>query len=253
LSLLPSAAAQRNKDNYEADLEWIVKNLYSRFTSAQVILDIALHGDKNVVIRPRAIPDPSPAEDDFSRFYNATTTPSNVQDALPAGETTSTNKEEPWKDLITGTGQGSDALIEFNPGVYQDAMGVEPKDPSDHAFWVRQGRSDCVLLHELVHAMSDVSGVDARTKSAPAGYNNLEEFTAVVITNVYAAETSGGTPPLLSGRHDGRALPLLLRGSRPFYERYRTQMQDVCDNHRRLARQLKLATGISHNPFVYCT
>src|SRR5271165_5121416 len=109
LSLLPSAAAQRNKANYEADLEWMVRNLYSRFTSSQVILQIASHGNRNVVIRPRAIPDPSPDQDEVSRLYNASTTPSSEKDAIRAGENAPAPGKEPFEDPTKGSGKGSDA------------------------------------------------------------------------------------------------------------------------------------------------
>lgn len=216
-------------------------------------IQIASHGNRNVVIRPRAIPDPSPDEDELERFYQATTSPSSQVDATHAGEAAPAPGKEPYEDPTKGSGQGSDALIEFNPGVYQDAMGAKPGNASGQMYWARVGRSDRVLLHELVHAMSDVAGVNAKTMTGPDGYDNLEEFTAIVISNVYAAETSGGTPPNLAGGHGGQVLPLLLHSSLAFYNRYKKYMQNVCDNHLRLVRLLKTATGISHNPFVFCT
>lgn len=252
LSWFPSAEAQRNKSNYEADLNWMLRFLYAKFTSSQVILQIAFHRNKNVVIRPRPIPAPSADEDDFSRVYNADTIPSSAKDAVRAGQAAPAPGKDPIEDPTKGTGAGSDALVEFNPGVYKDAMGAAPGDRESGLFWARMGRSDCVLLHELVHAMSCVSGVDAGTMAGPEHYDNLEEFTAVVISNVYAAETGGVTPPNLAGGHGNQVLPLLLRDSRAFYNRYRRYIQDACDNHPALAQQLKKATGISHNPFIYC-
>jgi hypothetical protein len=113
------------------------------------------------------------------------------------------------------------------------------------------GRSDYVLVHELVHALSDVAGVSAVTMACPDGYDNLEEFTAVVIRNVYESEVSGSAASLWGG-HDGRRLALLLREGRGFYNRYKPYMQAVCRNHPLLCRELKSGANIKHNPFVYC-
>jgi hypothetical protein len=56
LSLLPSAKAQQNKANYEADLDWIVKNINRSFVGSQLLQQIAWHSSRNVVIQPRPIP-----------------------------------------------------------------------------------------------------------------------------------------------------------------------------------------------------
>jgi Effector protein len=226
LAWFPSAAAQRNKENYEADLEWMVRKLYSRFTSSRVILQIASHGSRNVVIRPRAIPDPipnptpgSPGQDDYSRFYQASTSFSNETDAIRAGEDAPAPGKESYQNPTKGSGKGSDTLIEFNPGVYKDKGGPSPQNALDQIYWATLQRSDYVLLHELVHAMSNVSGVNATTMAGPANYKNLEEFTATVITNVYAAEDSGSTPPNLAGAYDNRsALSLELRDPLAFLQ-----------------------------------
>jgi hypothetical protein len=257
LSWLPSSAAQRNKANYEADLERIVRSIYSTFTGSQVILRIAFHRSKNVVIQPRSVgPDPNdPGQDKFSQDYNASTAPSSEVGSIRKGDDAPAPGKDATEDHTKGTGEGSDALISFNPGVYKDAMGVAPGDDDQKSkkFWAESGRSDCVLLHELVHAMSDVSGVNAQDQGAPYRYQNLEEFAAVEIANIYYAELTGAMPAILVGGHDGSVLPVQLKDSKAFYDKYKQYMQNVCDNHPELAKQLKSATGIAHNPFVYCT
>ena len=49
---------------------------------------------------------------------------------------------------------------------------------------------DEILLHELVHGLSSLVGRLADSMAGPAGYSNLEEFTAIVISNLYASETN---------------------------------------------------------------
>jgi len=254
LSWFPSAEAQRRKADYEADIDWMLRSIYSRYTGSQVILRIAFHRNKNVVIQPRSIgPHPDePDEDEFSQEYNATTQVSNLADATRKGDDAPAYGKDPIEDHTKGTGLGSDVLISFNPGVYKDAMGPTPKDHLSQKYWEGLDRSDCVLLHELVHAASDISGVNAEHEAAPDHYKNLEEFTAIVIANVYFADVCGAMPTNLVGGHDGTVLPLLLKDSQAFYNRYRQYMQNACDNHPELAKALKAATGIAHNPFIYC-
>ena len=81
----------------------------------------------------------------------------------------------------------------------------------------------------------------------------LKSSWASRVANVYFAEVCGAMPTNLVGGHDGTVLPLLLKDSNAFYTRYRKYMQNACDNHPELAKALKAATGIAHNPFIYCT
>lgn len=243
LSLFPSSEAKRNASNYESVISYMLGALYGKFVSSRVLMAIGQHKNRKVVIRPRPIPDPTPTVADDERLYNATAAPADRCDAFPKGTDCPAPGKEPWEDKTKGTGIGSDVVVDFNPGVYADAMGQAPVN--------LLGRSDYVLLHELVHALSDVSGTNAGSMGAPTGYDNLEEFTSIVVTNVYISETGGGYGSLVGG-HGGQRLPVLLTGSQAFYNRYSTYMNQVCSNHPWLTNELRKATGISHNPFIYC-
>jgi len=244
LSLFPSNEAKRNAVNYEADVLQVLSYLQSRFTSSRIIMQISHHPSKQIVIRPLPIAPPDPKVPDIERLYNSFVEPSSKVDAIRQGENAPAPGKDPDEDRTQGTGKGSDAVIKFNPGVYADAMGMAPVYPF--------GRSDYVLVHELVHALSDVSGVNAETMACPDGYDNLEEFTAIVMRNVYESEVSGSGARLWGG-HDGRPLPLLLVSGSGFYNRYKAYMEAVCRNHPLLCRELKTGTNITHNPFVYCS
>ncbi|HVS40163.1 MAG TPA: M91 family zinc metallopeptidase [Gemmataceae bacterium] len=69
-----------------------------------------------------------------------------------------------------GTGVGSSSVIHFNPRGYQ--------------------RPDCALLHELVHAVRNMSGVRDRipTEHALYYYDNQEEFYPDVVEIAYLSE-----------------------------------------------------------------
>jgi hypothetical protein len=124
LSLCPSAEAQRNASNYEADVVYLLRKLYAKFVSSRVLIRIGQYQNKKVIIRPRPIPDPDPTQlwdDKEVRLYGADTVPSNSSDAAPKGTEWKpvVPGKEPWqvKDKIVGTGLGSDAQILFNPGI----------------------------------------------------------------------------------------------------------------------------------------
>jgi hypothetical protein len=80
----------------------------------------------------------------------------------------------------SGTGTGTNATIYYRPeawGVFGTAS--DSTAPSN--------RPDEVLLHEMVHAARDMKGVSYLLPMAK-GYENEEEFLAIVITNVYLSE-----------------------------------------------------------------
>lgn len=51
-----------------------------------------------------------------------------------------------------------------------------------------------VLLHELVHADRRVKGITDRTRTKNTDYVNLEEFTAVLVSNIATSERDPSTP-----------------------------------------------------------
>src|SRR5262245_20536419 len=83
-----------------------------------------------------------------------------------------------------GTGLGSDAILEFSPENYPAYAG--PGSQADER-----------LLHELVHAMRIMHGVqnDLPIRAVPNWSNvlvfrSIEEFLAILVTNVYHAENN---------------------------------------------------------------
>jgi Effector protein len=76
----------------------------------------------------------------------------------------------------TGTGNGSDVTIHFDPDAYFRSK-CDQEGPGS--------ASDEVLLHEMVHALREMQGQRNPIPTENAGYDNDEEFLAVVVTNVY--------------------------------------------------------------------
>jgi len=113
--------------------------------------------------------------DSYDESLNASTYAVQEYAATVKGEYIMYNRQsicdhEPDGTLICrGTGTGSAADIFF----LNQATIVPAKESPDE-----------ILLHELVHALRDVSGVSFRS-AVGGGYENEEEFYAVLVTNMY--------------------------------------------------------------------
>jgi len=96
----------------------------------------------------------------------------------------------------TGTGKGSDVTIKFSPSIYGQA-GCYPEGTYG-------SKSDEVLFHEMIHALRMMQG---KYNTIPTGdrfygYENEEEFLAIIVTNVYMS-ANGVDNDGLRGGHDG--------------------------------------------------
>jgi hypothetical protein len=80
--------------------------------------------------------------------------------------------------------RASESIIFFSPHMWNRAG--KPGTSGDTS---PGSAADEVLFHELVHAMRRQAGVStSNTRKVSAGWDNLEEYTAVVLTNIYMAE-----------------------------------------------------------------
>jgi hypothetical protein len=244
LSWLPSTQAKTNASRYEAWVNATLDTLWSRFTGSRVIMAISSRQMLGrVTIRPRdASPDPTQMFDRFKSQHDLTcqaeAKPVNRKDAVIAGTPwTEEGKDYPTS---TATGRGSYAVIPFNPWLF-DNLTCGASVPTN--------RAEYVLVHELTHSLASISGKFAAYEQAPAQFDNLEEFAAIVFTNVYISET-GGTK--LVGGHHGEILPPELTPGKAFYDAYKEPLQRVCKNERNLVWKIREGKNISHNPFLYC-
>jgi hypothetical protein len=90
-----------------------------------------------------------------------------------------------------GTGEGSDAVIEFTQEIWRGEAMRPPSDAPDE-----------VLFHELVHASRTMRGVSDR-KTVSRRYGDQEEYIAVVLTNIYMSEKG---QRVFAGSHGSKVL-----------------------------------------------
>jgi hypothetical protein len=94
----------------------------------------------------------------------------------------------PERVMGTGTGTGSDTKVGFDPRQYNGSRGP------GH-------RADEILVHELVHSLRSCLGlVDCQRPDGIGDYDNVEEFYAVLLANIYMSEK--GRSPLRAGHHE---------------------------------------------------
>jgi hypothetical protein len=94
--------------------------------------------------------------------------------SLPKG-TVVTSRD--GKYTFTGTGQGSDSVVAFNPD-YRQANPLAPGSPKP---------ADAVLFHELAHASDAAQGNNLVNTPDPR-FDNGEEWQAIQSENKYLAE-----------------------------------------------------------------
>jgi hypothetical protein len=124
-----------------------------------------------------------------------------------------------------GTGKGSDVSISFDP----DDGGCF----DDHT--LPSSGYDEMLMHELVHALRQAQGLVNHVPTQDYKYDNVEEFLAIVVTNVYIsakgshrfrADHMGATrlPPALSTSagfiHDSHNFLMLNKFRRTWLETF---------------------------------
>ena len=94
---------------------------------------------------------------------------------------------------VIGSGAGTHAEIRYTPRMYH------PSDGPGQA-------PDEVLFHELVHASREMKGVFFRMP-AGNGYEDLEEYIAIILCNIYLSEKR---QEVFVGNHNGT---MILRGT----------------------------------------
>lgn len=183
---------------YERDINALITQIYGRNTGWAILSEInsAYSNSANSVIIARIM---TLAE--FRAFPAPMTHAKNEQHATPKGAPIPPDTGS--ASTIRGTGQGSGALITFDPV----AMGPNGNMAK---LWMNAGYSliawapDEMLFHELTHAMRMLQGQWLPTTlGGSTRYPNVEEFAGVLITNIYLSEKGKTT-----FRRDHRLNPL---------------------------------------------
>jgi hypothetical protein len=87
--------------------------------------------------------------------------------------------DEQGNIIGSGEGTGDDSFVEFSPEAYVSGSKSRPTGPG----W----EDDEVLFHELVHASRQVVGA-VYLLPVTQGYDNEEEYIAIVLCNIYIRE-----------------------------------------------------------------
>lgn len=157
------------------------------------------------------------------------------------------------KDPLTGTGLGSDSVVNFSPDMFGHgstgacaALGLAGKPGASPSQ---------VLFHELAHAYRQMKGL-FNTRPTIAGsvsYTNMEEFFAVVLSNVLIADPtySSGNRTLRADHQGFQALAAQLSTSKGFVAHIpnRNKMVELVQGDREFAKAVAVVRS-NFNPFA---
>lgn len=129
-----------------------------------------------------------------------------------------------------GMGLGAATTIEFTPTYFQNREGVSP---------------DCVLLHELVHALRNVRGTVQR-EPVSRGWENSEELLSIFVENMYRSEI--GQPLRISHliKKGVRMTPNHLMRDNPHFHQPMEQARNELPD---LFNAMAVLASLSYNPF----
>jgi len=252
-------------DGYEDQIMQILRALRNKWTGWAVMCEVLSRYPKRMIIQPWRY---QVYQDSNGRWqqFNATAGAQNYLDATPAGkpflqcggpQQNQPIMERPWyfpfiTKAQTGTGIGSDTIINFTPGMWTSPQ-------TSTAFGAASGTGpgvlpDEILFHEMVHGMRQMAGTAqcAATPDRP-GMDTLEEFMAIVISNVYRSEANR---PGLRADHAGfLPLPPAQATSQSFLDFDKDKptnnlqrMKQLKTEHSKLVEKLKQVSAV-FNPF----
>jgi Effector protein len=110
---------------------------------------------------------------DWSDPVNASATPRNSRDATARGKPVRIESER------VGTGRGASSTIMYTPEMWGPNGASKIRAPAYDP--------DEIIYHELVHASRQMRGVQEDIR-VNRGYDDMEEYLATVITNIYMSE-----------------------------------------------------------------
>ncbi len=121
---------------------------------------------------------------------DARASPDDWNAARPAGLDCAKDWEHPNDKSNEGTGKGTDSTVYYSPWVWPDQGNALCNEDNNAG-----NSSDEVLLHELVHSMEQVEGKLDQCEVYPPRFDptyatdNVAEFFAVLVANLYSSET----------------------------------------------------------------
>jgi nucleoid-associated protein YgaU len=170
--------------SHESQVLQILNNIGNTWSGYELFTQIYLRGvvfNKNMVIVPYSLADrANPNTGAVNAIAQAdnmdTATAPGVREFFLGSDNPNTPQDERFQTFGVGQGGGSNVHVHFSPDiVFSGTAGVQ---------------SDEILFHEMVHALREMQG---EFEAIPTGdrdktYDNLEEFFAVLMTNIYISE-----------------------------------------------------------------
>jgi hypothetical protein len=150
-----------------------------------------------------------------------------------------------------GTGRGSDGIVRFTPTMF----GYGAKGACAQFAGAPGASPSLVLFHELVHAYRAAHGTFYACPTVGTGsvYDNIEEFLAIVVSNVLASDPTFSTlnRTLRADHHGFQPLAASLATSKGFVANIpnRNKMREIALSESFLVQQLRRSKS-TFNPFA---
>ncbi|MCL2713376.1 MAG: hypothetical protein FWD68_01955 [Alphaproteobacteria bacterium] len=173
---------------YEKQVLTLLKRIRTTLTGRALFRELRRYRKHIVRIRP--------SETDKDIGPNQNEARSRAKDwkrAMARNQPMLYNDGSPWAGNVSGTGRGSDTTVFFTPSGYGYPLTVLKSDQAIIAkllceLQLAGAQADEVLFHELVHAMRQIRGL-VFLGLLRDGFQNEEEFIAILLTNIYSSET----------------------------------------------------------------
>ena len=163
---------------------------------------------------------------------NAATYQTNTAKAYPPGVRIVDDSGRTTGSTIGG---GSCTIIEITPSNYSKRAGVFSS-------------ADAGLLHEMCHGLHVMTGTLQAHRSLGANFDNLDEFWAITLTNIYVSEK--GYKQLRRDHHGRELLDPQYSTSQGFYAWAGGQIKEICKTAPTLCRDIA-AIPADFNPVRY--
>jgi hypothetical protein len=227
--------------NYEDQVKGILLSIMM-FSTGRAVIRAIESSHRRLHIVPRQ-----------ATNQNAFTHPSNYRDATNAGEPVHDGMGRHRQEWGVGTGHGTPSLIRYTPWVFPNDMlprwdAIATRNWLAILGWqpVASGLdAEEVLLHEMVHALEQMSG-RLSTRRLGYGFDTLSEFHAILVVNVFAREHSRTPRQNHSGFNTAISQSSIIPNQAEFWSR----VDAFRVRHPQLAKDLAAVT-VWGNPFQF--
>jgi hypothetical protein len=249
-------------EGYQTEVMILLSKLRWKWTGWAVMCEILRNNPRKMRVEPylAGMQSLSPTDtrdqaiQKLKTNFNATAGPTDWAKATPKGQAAlscgGANQNQPFG--VTGIGSGSDSVVKFTPAMWETSDVTAAFGATNAA---GPGvKKDEILLHEMVHGMRQMTGTSLCAATPDnAGLDTVEEFMAIVISNVYRSEL--GFRDLRADHRGFAKLAADLTDSQKFLDKDKDQptsnfkrMQQLKKEHPRLCENLAKVTA-TFNPF----